>query len=89
MNRMDDLISREEAFKVLSEYYHHKTKTQHDALWDALSKIPPVEPKTGRWVGVSPQTDTRQCSECGYNILSEEVKTPYCPWCGAKMEEQE
>lgn len=43
--------------------------------------------RRGEWVGVSPMVDTRQCSRCGYNIISEELETPYCPYCGAKMTE--
>ena len=45
-----------------------------------------LEPKHGKWIGVSPFVDSVQCSECGYCIYSEELETPYCPWCGAKME---
>ena len=26
------------------------------------------------------------CSECKHKV---EYKTPYCPWCGAKMDDQE
>ena len=43
-------------------------------------------PKHGVWEGVSPMVDTKQCSVCGYNIVSEEMETPYCPNCGSKME---
>lgn len=42
----------------------------------------------GKWVGVSPMVDSMECSECGYCIFSEELKTPYCPWCGARMIEE-
>lgn len=47
------------------------------------------ERKTGKWVGVTPMVDTLMCSECGYNIIDKEFKTPYCPNCGAKMEGEE
>lgn len=46
-------------------------------------------PKRGEWVGVSPMVDTVQCSVCGGQLFSAELETPYCPWCGAKMEVQE
>lgn len=46
-------------------------------------------PKRGEWIGVSPFVDSEQCSVCGYCIHSEELETPYCPWCGAKMEVQD
>lgn len=48
-----------------------------------------TDPKRGEWVGVSPFVDSEQCSICGYCIHSEELETPYCPWCGAKMEVQD
>ena len=37
---MDKLISSAEAFKVLSEYYHHKTPQQAEALLEALQSVP-------------------------------------------------
>ena len=36
---MDKLISSAEAFKVLSEYYHHKTPQQAEALLEALQRV--------------------------------------------------
>lgn len=42
---MDDLINREEAYKVLTDYYHHKTDVQHKALRDALSRVPSAQPE--------------------------------------------
>lgn len=50
---------------------------------------PELEPKRGEWVGVSPMVDTVQCSVCGGQLFSAELKTPYCPYCGAKMEVQD
>ena len=46
-------------------------------------------PKRGKWVGVSPMVDTVQCSVCGGQLFSAELETPYCPYCGAKMEVQD
>ena len=34
------LIEANEAFRVLSEYYHHRTETQADALREALEMVP-------------------------------------------------
>lgn len=46
-----------------------------------------VEPvRYAKWVKSSPLTDTEKCSLCNYNIQSEELETPYCPICGARME---
>ena len=39
----------------------------------------------GRWIKQNPMVDTEECSVCGYNIVSEEMETPFCPWCGADM----
>lgn len=38
-----DCISREEAYKVLTDYYHHTTDVQHKALRDALSRVPSAQ----------------------------------------------
>ena len=59
---------------------------------DAAAAIEALQaqlPKRGKWVGVSPMVDTVQCSVCGGQLFSAELETPYCPWCGAKMEVQE
>lgn len=37
---MDDLIYRQKTFEILTEYYHHTTDIQHEALKDALSRVP-------------------------------------------------
>lgn len=39
----------------------------------------------GEWIKQNPNVDTEECSVCGFNILSEELETPFCPWCGAEM----
>lgn len=38
--KMDKMISSTEAFRVLSDYYHHRTETQADALREALALVP-------------------------------------------------
>ena len=43
----------------------------------------------GMWVGVNPLVDSVQCSICGGMLYSKELETPYCPYCGAKMEAQD
>lgn len=86
------------AFKVLSEYFHHRTQIQHMALSEALDKVPAAdvqEVKRGHW------DDERvafylKCSECGCCVraFSGEVfldygqEWNYCPNCGAKMDEE-
>ena len=45
------------------------------------------EVKHGEWIYDS-NTDEPRCSECGEGAL-EGIITPYCPHCGAKMEEED
>lgn len=45
------------------------------------------EVKHGEWIYDS-NTDEPRYSECGEDAL-EEVITPYCPHCGAKMEDED
>lgn len=61
----------------------------YHAVNDTRPDLCPIvrEVKRGRWIGVAPEVDTEQCSLCGYNILSEELETPFCPWCGVDMRE--
>ena len=40
---MSDLISREKAFEVLTEYYHHRLDVQHRALREALARVPTAD----------------------------------------------
>lgn len=49
---MDDLISRQAAYEVLSEYYHHRTDVQHEGLREALGRVPSAQP------------DIVRCKEC-------------------------
>lgn len=45
------LIDADEAFRVLSAYYHHRTETQADALREALALVPEAVVMCGecRW----------------------------------------
>lgn len=56
------------------------------ALLGILPKRDVVPVVHAKWVGVSPMVDSVACSKCGYNIWSDELETPFCPWCGAKMD---
>lgn len=40
---MKDLISREKAYEVLTDYYHQRTEIQHKALREALDRVPDVD----------------------------------------------
>lgn len=39
----DVLISRQAAYETLAEYYHHKTEIQHEALREALGRVPAAQ----------------------------------------------
>lgn len=63
---------------------------------DQTNEAKPVEPQRikGRWL--RKESDLSwwyECSECGESPLFDpyenEVRTPFCPWCGARMEEEE
>lgn len=61
------------------------------AVSNGTKELPSAQPKRkkGKWVKQNPFVDTEECSLCKYNIYSEELETPFCPWCGAEMEEDE
>ena len=40
---MTRLIDTQDAFNVLTDYYHHNSSTQHLALQEALNKVPTVD----------------------------------------------
>lgn len=37
------LIDADEAYKVLTDYYHHRTELQHEALKEAFERVPTVD----------------------------------------------
>ena len=40
---MPRLIDADEAYKVLTDYYRHRTETQHEALKEAIERVPTVD----------------------------------------------
>ena len=36
-------VDVDEVYKVLTDYYHHRTKIQHEALKEAIEKVPTVD----------------------------------------------
>ena len=89
---MGRYIDTDTAYKVLTEYYHHKTKSQHEALKEALSRVPAAdvqEVKHGRWEHLG--GDEWFCTACIHVITTEgSWERPwqkYCEECGASMDE--
>jgi hypothetical protein len=99
--KMPRLIDADEAYKVLTDYYHQRTKIQHIALTEALSRVPTVDAEPVRhgywdtkyssededWSGI--EHTIGRCSVCRgkIDIVGERIPYLYCPFCGAKMDE--
>lgn len=85
-----DLDGLEMAAMKFNENHPDSPLTRNDfKLIDSfLSEYPTVDATPvihARWQRVNPFVDTEECSNCRYNIPSDEFETPYCPWCNAKM----
>ena len=37
------LVNADEVYKVLTDYYHHRTEIQHEALKEAIGRVPTVD----------------------------------------------
>lgn len=81
MNR-DDLISREETIKCIKKWFYLLGQNP-DALVDSIISLPEIDPEQsqGSWRDIG---GMYSCSECGSQFYD---MSPYCPICGAKMEE--
>lgn len=68
---MAKYIEKEDAYRTLSNYYHHSTDNQHMALREALDRVPAadvMERKTGKWIHDTLgeiKMPIVKCSECG------------------------
>lgn len=71
------------------EALRKQLREAHESYERHLNELEAQLPKRGEWVGVSPTVDTVQCTVCGGQLFSAELETPYCPYCGAKMEVQD
>ena len=91
---MAEYIDRDKAYNVLTDYYHHSTKIQHEALRDAISRIPsadvaPVKHGKWKWEMADNGWANHICSECGWTKNTDihvYLDYNYCPVCGAMME---
>lgn len=82
---MSDLIDRKVAFEVLTDYYHHKTEVQHEALKEALSRVPSAEPE--RMAKVIYRNTTMGLSFCCGNCCKPvHSEGKYCHHCGVRLE---
>ena len=86
---MGRMINTDAAYAVLTDYYHHSTDTQHQALREALGRVESVDAvpvKHGRWIEDPVDDWGCRCSECGQLEL---YQSDYCPSCGAKMDRKD
>lgn len=96
------LIDADEAVKAVHDEFDEclvwdeSGETTANEFENIILQIPTVDPvKHGRWIDMG---DLEQCSVC-YGTRPKEVqscygkmiwlRTPYCPECGAKMDEVE
>lgn len=86
---MDDMISRAAAIDAV--YY----KPSHKMAIEVLKEVPAVDAAPvvhARWIPhKTPSGRTtifERCSACKQPTLVTR-ETPYCPWCGAKMDDEQ
>lgn len=85
-DHVTDYISREAAYKTLTEYYHHSSGVQHTVLREALNRVPTVDARPvvrGKWV--EEKYPLYVCSECGAVYQKVGYGFNFCPNCGADM----
>ena len=87
---MAEYIKREDAYRTLSDYYHHSTNNQHMALREALDRVPTadvVERETGKWISYI-EDGYLECPFCGAatNCDGDESELHFCFSCGAELE---
>ena len=93
MNQKDDLISRQDAIRIVDGIDTWQAGWRGDAI-ESIKALPSAQPelpqRTGRWIEHNPHKwglgIVFECSECGEKIDCE--PSNYCPNCGARMEEE-
>ena len=95
-----ELISREEALRVINAYDYRgltieDVKKVTDGCANEILKLPAVDAVPvvhGRWIDGRGSWSTSNCSVCGWKIPYGEDAylgyTKYCPDCGARMDEE-
>ena len=94
---MSKLIDTQTAYDILTDYYHHTTDTQHEALKEALGRVESVDAvpvRHGRWQWISSTYDRIPCekrywcSKCHHETITHDSEPweRFCPNCGARMD---
>ena len=94
---MDGYIKASTLKKVLSPYLDGKTHKNSEAVYSqeyiyaAIDVL--LSTEHGAWIRTKDEAGNEvcHCSECGETACAGncfwDLETPYCPWCGAKMED--
>lgn len=85
---MNDFISRQAVIQLALDGKIISTDMEK-CVRDFINSIPAadVQPvKAGEWL--EDEYTYSRCSECGYEQDQPETVTPYCPGCGAHMEDE-
>lgn len=80
-----------DSFETFLNYYLEKESKEsaiakmRDTVTALNNALRREDDESGEWVKVNPSVDSVECSVCKYQLQSEELATPFCPWCGTKM----
>lgn len=97
---MTDYIKREDALDIVADNNVHGeiTLNRYDKIIDGIYDIPSADVapvRRGRWVPLTDcSNDGIYCSACHKKVYRAEysntmkMHSPYCPNCGAKMDEE-
>lgn len=78
------LIDSEDAFTVLTAYYHHRTEIQHEALKDALGRVPTIDPvEHGGWIPCSERLPEEK--KAVYWVCNDSGEQFECRWTNANQ----
>ena len=92
---MDDLINRQDAINLLKKWAdgYKYIETDTELAIKEFKYLPSAQPepvRRGRWVEGSGMFMCSVCHDVWSTENEEMIKGfNYCPWCGAKMEEEE
>ena len=80
------LIEAEEVYKVLTDYYHHKTEIQHKALKEAIGRVPSVDAvEVVRCEDCKHRMENGMCEYKDYSVVAQD-DNDFCSWGDRKNE---